>query len=168
MNPDHAADPHPHRLPHYTDYDTRLAAYVVIVRPGPGGGEEVLLALWNEQERKRWTLPGGGVELHETPEEGAVREAREETGYDVELLGLLGIETDVFAAEERTSEAARASGRPMKAVRVFYTARIVGGELAHEQDGTTDEARWFPLAAVADLPRVSMIDTGLTLAGRSA
>lgn len=147
-------------LPHYTDYDTRLAAYGVISRD-TAAGVEVLLALWNEEARKRWTLPGGGVELQETTEEGAVREVREETGYDVELVGLLGIETDVFDAAQRSTD----TDRPLKAVRVFYRARIVGGRLTHEEDGTTDEARWFPLADVASLPRVSMVDTGLRLAG---
>ena len=144
----HTPDP----APHYTEYDTRLAAYAVVVRE-----EQVLLALWNEEERKRWTLPGGGVELHETVEEGAVREVAEETGYDVELTGLLGIETDVFAPDQRRA----GTDRPLKAVRVFFSAEIVGGRLANEADGTTDEARWFPLAQVADLPRVSMVDTGL-------
>ncbi|MEX0428177.1 NUDIX hydrolase [Nocardioides sp. DS6] len=146
---------------HYTEYDTRLAAYAVIVRDG-----QVLLALWNEAaDRKRWTLPGGGVDLYETPEEGAVREVREETGYDVELTGLLGLETDVIPPEGRQ----RPTDRTFKAVRVFYGARIVGGELTAEVGGSTDEARWFPLTEVADLPRVSMVDTGLRLlaAGRA-
>ncbi|WGL52287.1 NUDIX domain-containing protein [Nocardioides sp. BP30] len=165
----HAPDP----APHYTAYDTRLAAYAVIVRassgpaaaPSTGPGEpEVLLALWNEEKRKRWTLPGGGVELHETVEEGAVREVREETGYDVELTGLLGIETDVFDPAERRTD----TGRSLKAVRVFFSARIVGGALANETDGTTDEARWVPLAAVADLPHTSMVDTGLRLSRAAA
>jgi 8-oxo-dGTP diphosphatase len=142
----HVPDP----APHYTEYDTRLAAYAVIVRDG-----RLLLALWSEQGR--WTLPGGGVELHETVEEGAVREVREETGYDVRLTGLLGIETDVFAAAERTQD----TDRPLKAVRVFFSAEIVGGRLTAEADGTTDEARWFPLTQIADLNTVSMVETGL-------
>lgn len=145
---------------HYTDYDTRLAAYVVVVRD-----DRILLALWGETERKRWTLPGGGVELDETTEEAAVREAREETGYDVELTGLLGIETDVFSPAERPRGGE--SGRPLKAVRVFYAARVVGGELTDETGGTTEEARWFPLAEIEGLSTVSMVDTGLEmLAGR--
>jgi 8-oxo-dGTP diphosphatase len=151
----------PRDLPHYTDYDTRLGAYVVVVCEG-----RLLLALWNE--RRRWTLPGGGVELHESPEEAAVREAREETGYDVELTGLLGIETDVISPEKRLRGSGRDSGRALKAVRVFYAARIVGGELTDETEGTTDEARWFPLAEVPELPRVSMVDTGLGLLGRNS
>jgi 8-oxo-dGTP pyrophosphatase MutT (NUDIX family) len=63
----------------YRDYDTRLAAYAVIKdRAG-----RVLLALWNEAETPKWTMPGGGVELHETVEEAVVREVREETGFDI-------------------------------------------------------------------------------------
>lgn len=142
---------------HYTQYDSRLAAYAVIVRDSADGGE-VLLALWNEDSgRKRWTLPGGGVELVETPEAGAVREVKEETGYDVELDLLLGIETDVIPAEGRRQE----TDRPVKAIRVFYTAHVVGGTLTDEVGGTTVEARWISLIDVPDLPRVSMVDTGL-------
>jgi 8-oxo-dGTP diphosphatase len=157
--PDPAPEP---ALPHYTDYDTRLAAYAVIVREARQE-REVLLALWNEGPRKRWTLPGGGVELHESTEEGAIREVREETGYEVELSGLLGIETDVFSEDQRARGAGAYGGRSLKAVRVFYAARIVGGELTHETDGTTDEARWWRLAEVEELARVSMVDTGLRL-----
>lgn len=51
----------------------------------------------------------------------------------------------------------------MKAVRVVYEARVVGGELTREVDGSTDEARWIPLSEVADLPRVSLVDIGIEL-----
>jgi 8-oxo-dGTP diphosphatase len=67
----------------FRDYDTRLAAYALIVDEH----DRILLALWNEVAEPRWTLPGGGVELPETVEEAAVRDLREETGYDVELAG---------------------------------------------------------------------------------
>jgi len=93
----------------FNEYDTRLGAYAVIVRD-----DHVLLALWNEPAVPMWTLPGGGVDLAESPGEGAVREVREETGYDVELGALLGVDTFVMAPEERPEPV---GDRPQKNVR---------------------------------------------------
>lgn len=39
------------------------------------------------KKNHKWTQPGGHIELDETPEEAALREAYEETGLRVSLLG---------------------------------------------------------------------------------
>jgi 8-oxo-dGTP diphosphatase len=140
---------------HHTEYDTRLGSYAVIVDER----DRLLLALWNERELPRWTLPGGGVELRETVEEAVVREVREETGYDVELGRLLGVDTLVVPPEERTVD----RDRFYKGVGVIFEATIIGGRLRNEVDGSTDEARWFPLSEVPDLTRVDLVDVGLRL-----
>ena len=98
----------------YRDYDTRLAAYAVI-RDDAG---RVLLALWNEADLPKWTMPGGGVELDETVQEAVVREVHEETGIVAEVRGLLG----VFDGQRRAF-----SRIPLYSL-VFH-CHAVGGEL---------------------------------------
>jgi ADP-ribose pyrophosphatase YjhB (NUDIX family) len=63
-----------------------------------------------------WALPGGFVEYGETLESAAVREAREETSLDVELIGQLGAYSDPSRDPRfhtiSTVFLARASGDP--------------------------------------------------------
>lgn len=139
--------------PAYTDFDTRLGAYAIVVDEQ----RRVLLAYW--QDAARWTLPGGGVELHESIEEGAVRELAEETGYAVELVRLLGVDSLVVPPDRRGSD----TDRVLRMVGVIYEARVVGGVLTHEVDGSTDEARWFPLDEIPSLDRVELVDVALRL-----
>ena len=47
----------------------------------------------------------------------------------------------------------------------YGSTAITGGDLRHEVDGTTDEARWFPVDEALDLPHVPIVDAGLALAG---
>lgn len=138
-------------------FDTRVAAYVVIV----DDADRLLLALWNGPEVPTWTMPGGGVELDESPEDAAVRELLEETGYAVRLDGYLGSDVEVIPASARLSGSV--GGRPMKALRLVYGGEVTGGRLTNEVDGSTDEARWIPLAEVPNLRRVPFVDTALGL-----
>lgn len=140
----------------FTEYDTRVAAYAIIV----DDDERVLLALWNEVEPGEWTLPGGGSDFEETAEQAAVREVYEETGYEVELTRLLGIDSFALPSVQRSVDR---PARPLKSVRVVFEARVIGGGLRPEVDGTTDEARWIPLAEVSSLRRVSLVDVALEL-----
>lgn len=45
------------------------------------------ILLVKHKKNRRWTQPGGHMEENETPEETALREAYEETGLHVRLLG---------------------------------------------------------------------------------
>ena len=45
--------------------------------------DRILMVYHKSLARCYWTLPGGGVDKDETPEQAAVREVKEETGLDV-------------------------------------------------------------------------------------
>ncbi|MGQ4913028.1 MAG: NUDIX hydrolase [Candidatus Thorarchaeota archaeon] len=62
--------------------------------PGVGaivvGRKGILLARRDKDPGKGlWSFPGGGIELGETQEEAVIREVREETGVDCEVLSLV-------------------------------------------------------------------------------
>jgi 8-oxo-dGTP pyrophosphatase MutT (NUDIX family) len=90
---------------------------------------EILLVL--RQDTRIWALPGGGRETGETCEQTAVREVREETGYDVKLERLVG--------EYWRPRYPNGGDR----MRVFK-ARVLGGDPS-EHDWESLDVRWFPL-----------------------
>ena len=68
---------------------------------GVGGivfkGDEVLLVRrGKEPALGEWSLPGGAVEVGETLEEALHRELQEETGIEVEILGLSAFLERIF------------------------------------------------------------------------
>ena len=57
-------------------------------------GKLVLIKRMNPPYQGHWALPGGFVDVGETVEHAATREAKEESGLDVELKGLVGVFSD--------------------------------------------------------------------------
>ncbi|MCR2813013.1 NUDIX hydrolase [Microbacterium sp. zg.Y1090] len=139
--------------------ELRVAAYAVIT----DDEERLLLAHWNDKGRSGWTMPGGGMEPGEDPVQTVRREVREETGYRVEVGDLLGIHSRVIPVGRRLTEATE----PLHTLRIVYRARVTGGRLRDEVDGSTDRAEWFDLAGVGLLQRVKLVDIALKMAGLS-
>ena len=81
-----------------------------------------------------WTLPGGGVEQGEDPDDAVVREFEEETGLRVRVIGLHAATADVFRLPH--------TDRWEHTDRIVYAVEAVGGVLRDETDGTTDRVAW--------------------------
>lgn len=88
-------------------------------------GSLVFIQRKNDPFRGHWALPGGLVELGESVEEAATREAKEETGLDVLLVDLVGVYSD----PDRDPRG--------HFVSVTFHARPVGGELAAATDAAS-------------------------------
>lgn len=82
----------------------------------------------------RWALPGGGHDIGESIGDTVVREVREETGIEVEVLGLSGIYTDPGHVMRYDD------GEVRQQFSVCFRARPVGGRLRTSSE--TTQVRW--------------------------
>jgi 8-oxo-dGTP diphosphatase len=108
------------------------------------------LLLLKKIEHSHYEFPGGGIEPGETPEQAAIREAKEELGCDVELLGYYG--TIKFTAKGRAFISHLFYAKPKKGQTPFIAEKDVFSALA-----------WVPLPAPKDYslaPNVAKFITG--------
>ncbi len=101
----------------------RIGIYALIFNKG-----EILLAL--RRDINWWNLPGGGLEIGESVEEGVCREVREETGLVVEVEHLVGVYS-----------------KPQKQeVVLTFLCRVAGGTLTATEESR--ECRYFATDAM--------------------
>jgi ADP-ribose pyrophosphatase YjhB (NUDIX family) len=101
----------------------------------PDAGDVILLRRGFEPGKGLWTFPGGFVDLGESVEQAALREAREELDLDVELNGLVGVYSRPEDRVVLVVFDAIALGAPRTTpeaieVRSFPAADVPWGELA--------------------------------------
>ena len=136
--------------------------------PGPSPTVDVVIAVPGDRvvlvRRKYpppgWALPGGFVEVGETLEAAAVREAREETGLEVRLEDLLYVYSDPRRDPRHHTVSAvflgRAAGEPAGGddaaeARAFaWTA--LPSPLAFDHGGILADARRFLLTGTRPKP----------------
>jgi 8-oxo-dGTP diphosphatase len=101
-------------------------------------GDEVLLIRRGKPPRQgEWSLPGGRIEPGERAIDAALRELREETGVEAEIVGLIDVVDGLFP------EAG------MHYVLIDYAAIWRSGEPVAGDDAA--EARFWPVAEIGAL-----------------
>ncbi|WP_307397302.1 NUDIX domain-containing protein [Bacillus horti] len=95
---------------------------------------EVLLVRNKKGDSSYWSLPGGAVELGESLHEAVIREAKEETGLDIEVLGLHSVREAYFIE------------RGHHALLFTFHSKVTGGELCvDDPDQDIIEVEWVDL-----------------------
>ena len=104
------------------------------------GGPRILMV--RETADGRWTLPGGWIDLGESPAYAAEREVLEETGMKVVAEKLAA----VFDKRKHDHPPA-----PHHAYLLFFLCRLEGGSLTPSIE--TSEVDWFPSDRLPELSR---------------
>jgi 8-oxo-dGTP pyrophosphatase MutT (NUDIX family) len=102
-----------------------VPSVVAIVRDDDGR-----ILMIHKTDNDLWALPGGGHEIGDSIADTVVREVKEETGYDVEVMGISGTYTNprhVMAYDD---------GEVRQQFSIAFRAKLIGGDAR-----TSDESR---------------------------
>lgn len=101
---------------------------------------EVLLQ--RRGDSNKWGFPGGAIEIGETPQMAAIRELKEETGFDVEINSLIGIYTDCNMEYP--------NGDKAQSIFIAFEFDVLDGKLICDQKETI-ELKYFSLDDIPEL-----------------
>lgn len=95
--------------------------------------DEVLLV---KNPRKGWEYPGGIIEPGETLPQGLIREIKEETGVDVEIINVVGI----YSNTKKKKGYNGVEEVPM-IVTIDFVCKYISGDLRTSEESI--EVKWF-------------------------
>ena len=142
------------RVDYYDDPNAPAANSLVPAASAIVIDDEGRILLHRRSDNDMWALPGGVMELGESLADCAVREVREETGLEVEVVGVVGIYSDpkhVFAYDD---------GEVRQEFSICFECRLLNGELAISDE--SKEVRFVERTAIAELPMVDNIRRRVT------
>jgi 8-oxo-dGTP diphosphatase len=87
----------------------------------------------------KWICPGGRLESDETLKEGAIREVKEETGLDIEIMGFL------LSFDRRYTD----QEGPHHVIYIDYLAKVQGGTMKAASD--LGVAQWFTKSELSQI-----------------
>ncbi|MBN2385524.1 MAG: NUDIX domain-containing protein [Anaerolineales bacterium] len=121
-------------------------------------GQVLLLRRRNVHGAGSWSTPGGHLDFGESPEECAVREAREETGLEIGEVRFRAITNDVF------------TGLGKHYITIWMEAQYVSGEPVIQAAYEMSAVGWFDWQTLPDprfLPFQNLLDGKCHPAGKT-
>src|SRR4051794_23964046 len=103
------------------------------------------LLLIRRTDNENWAMPGGAMDIGETIAAAGVRETREETGIDCEIVRLVGVYTNPRHVMEYTS-----NGEVRQECSLVFAARPTGGK--ETTSAESSEVRWVQSDELQRLP----------------
>lgn len=123
------------RTDYYDDPQAPQATRIVPAASAVVVSEEGHILLQRRRDNNLWALPGGTMEIGESIGETIIREVKEETGFDVELVYTIGIYSDpkhVIAFSD---------GEVRQEFSICFACHIVGGRSQISDESS--EVRFF-------------------------
>lgn len=128
----------------------RPSAYGIVIKDGK---------LLVSPQFNGYDLPGGGVDLGETPEQAVIREIKEETGIDAENPEIVKVATSFYKPYKPKP------GQPqsVQSIMMYFVCTHKGGELSTDgfDEYEKEYARmpeWLPLEKLDEITIASSVD----------
>lgn len=121
------------RIDYYHDMSAPDANSLVVGSSAIVVDSEKRVLLQRRSDSGNWALPGGTMDIGETLAESAIREVREETGFDVQIERIVGVYSDpghVFAYDD---------GEIRQEFSICIACTIQGGSLKVSSESTAVE-----------------------------
>jgi ADP-ribose pyrophosphatase YjhB (NUDIX family) len=131
------------RIDYYHDPSAPSANSLVVGSSAVVTDDEGRILLQRRGDSGNWALPGGVMDIGETLAQSAIREVKEETGFEVHIDRIIGIYSDpghVFAYDD---------GEVRQEFSICLACTITGGAMLVSSESTAVE--FFPIADLPDL-----------------
>jgi 8-oxo-dGTP pyrophosphatase MutT (NUDIX family) len=95
------------------------------------------ILLHQRSDNGKWALPGGSIETGDRADQSIVREVKEETGYNVKVVRLIGIYSD-----PAHTTVTYPGGDTVSYVSLLFECAVIDGAPALNDESTAID--WFP------------------------
>lgn len=105
------------------------------------------ILLLKRKDNGKWTMPGGTLEFGESMTECALREIKEESGYQIKITDIIGTYTDPNIKIEYSD------GEVRQEFTIVYKGEVESGEIEIDEESTG--YIWIDLDKISELPMAS-------------